>query len=76
MEDNNSNQQPAGPVASGSNINNPQVPVSKDDEMITSLFRDIIKSFKTQPHETPMETDEGGERPSGSLAVLLLLMAC
>jgi len=76
MEDNNSNQQPAGPVASGSNINNPQVPVSKDDEMIASIFRDIIDSFKTQPNETPMETDQGGEGQGESGDVLLLWVAC
>ena len=76
MEDNNSNQQPAGPVASGSDINNPQFPVSKDDEMIASIFRDIIDSFKTQPNETPMETDQGGDRQGESGDVLLLWVAC
>jgi len=76
MENDNSNQQQAGPGATGSNSNNPRVEHSQDDEMIASLFRDIVESFKTQPNVTPMETDEGGEQRSESLAVLLLLMAC
>lgn len=76
MEDTNSNQQPAAPVASGSNINNPQAQVSKDDEMIASIFQDILNSFKTQPNETPMDTDEGGERRGESRAVLMLWVAC
>jgi len=76
MENDNSNQQQPGPGATGSNSNNPRVEHSQDDEMIASLFRDIIESFKTHPNVTPMETDEGGEQRSESLAVLLLLMAC
>ena len=76
MENDNSNQQQACPSTMGSNSNNPRVELSQDDEMIASLFRDIVESFKTQPNVTPMETDEGGEQRSESLAVLLLLMAC
>ncbi|KNZ52354.1 uncharacterized protein VP01_3606g2, partial [Puccinia sorghi] len=73
MDNDNSNQRPAGLNATGSNSNNLQVQLSKDDEMIASLFCDIISSFKSWPNETPMETDKGEERQGESLSVSVAL---
>ena len=58
MVENESRQAPPVPGGTVGNNDHSHEQLSKDEEMIASIFRDILSSAQHQPGETPMETDQ------------------
>jgi len=58
MVENESHQAPPAPAPAVQNDGHSQEELSRDEQMIASIFRDIISSSRQQTGETPMETDQ------------------